>query len=157
MKTIKGNLIKLAEHGEFDVIVHGCNCFTTMGSGIARQIHESYPGAYKVDAETVRGDAEKLGTFTFYDTGKFIIVNAYTQYTTNGFGESNDLFEYEAFEKVLTKLAEAWPNSRFGFPLIGCGLAGGDKKRILTMIEDFSKIITDGTVTVVEFQLENNE
>ena len=153
MEIIKGDLIKLAEQGEFDVIVHGCNCFTTMGSGIARQIRESYPGAYAVDASTVNGDTNKLGTFTSFDTGKFIIVNAYTQYLYNRPGEKNDVFEYEAFNKILTTLAASWPAARFGFPLIGCGLAGGDKTKILTAIGNFAKIIAKdgGTVTVVEF------
>jgi O-acetyl-ADP-ribose deacetylase (regulator of RNase III) len=31
MKTIAGDLIKMAKNNEFDVIVHGCNCFTSMG------------------------------------------------------------------------------------------------------------------------------
>jgi len=33
MKAIKHNLIHLAHNGEFDLIVHGCNCFCTMGAG----------------------------------------------------------------------------------------------------------------------------
>lgn len=36
MKTIQGNFIHLAQNGEFDLIVHGCNCFCTMGAGIAK-------------------------------------------------------------------------------------------------------------------------
>ena len=32
---IKGDLIELAKQGKFDVIAHGCNCFCTMGAGIA--------------------------------------------------------------------------------------------------------------------------
>lgn len=31
LKHTKGNLIDLAEAGEFDVVVQGCNCFNTMG------------------------------------------------------------------------------------------------------------------------------
>lgn len=38
MKVITGNLIKLAINGDFDVIIHGCNCFCKMGAGIAKQI-----------------------------------------------------------------------------------------------------------------------
>mgnify|MGYP001795501660 FL=1 len=38
MKTIKGDLVKLAIKGEFDLIIHGCNCFCTMGAGIAKTI-----------------------------------------------------------------------------------------------------------------------
>lgn len=33
MKYILGNLIQLADQGNFDVIIHGCNAFTTMGGG----------------------------------------------------------------------------------------------------------------------------
>ena len=33
MKTIQGNLIHLAQNGEFDLIALDCNCFCTMGAG----------------------------------------------------------------------------------------------------------------------------
>ena len=41
----------------------------------------------------------------------------------------------------------------FGFPYIGMGLAGGDSKRIIAMLENFAAKITElgGTVTLVEF------
>ena len=38
LKHTKGNLLDLAEAGEFDIVVQGCNCFNTMGGGIAREI-----------------------------------------------------------------------------------------------------------------------
>ncbi len=37
MKEITGNLITLGLAGDFEVIIHGCNCFNTMGSGVAAQ------------------------------------------------------------------------------------------------------------------------
>jgi O-acetyl-ADP-ribose deacetylase (regulator of RNase III) len=37
-QEIEGDLIKLATQGTFDVITHGCNCFCTMGAGIAPQM-----------------------------------------------------------------------------------------------------------------------
>ena len=33
LKHATGDLLALAEAGEFDVILHGCNCFNTMGGG----------------------------------------------------------------------------------------------------------------------------
>lgn len=39
---VNGDLIKLAKRGEFDVIGHGCNCFCTMGAGIAPQMAEAF-------------------------------------------------------------------------------------------------------------------
>ena len=148
-----GNLINLAEQGEFDIIVHGCNCFCTMGSGIAREIRERYPDAYEEDCKTQEGDVFKLGNFTSTHTGKFIIVNAYTQYSFNRGGDRRDVFEYESFSLILRKLAYAYPDRRFGFPYIGMGLAGGDAARILAMLETFAEQVTatGGTATLVEF------
>ena len=45
---IKGDLIKLAIKGDFDVIIHGCNCFCTMGAGIAKSIKTAFPEAYLI-------------------------------------------------------------------------------------------------------------
>ena len=35
---VQGNLIALADAGQIDVLIHGCNCFCTMGAGIAKDI-----------------------------------------------------------------------------------------------------------------------
>jgi len=40
MKIVNGDLIKMALAGEFDVIVHGSNCFCNFGAGIAKQIRD---------------------------------------------------------------------------------------------------------------------
>lgn len=151
MRIVTGDLLTLANSGEFDVIIHGCNCFNTMGSGIARAIASNYPAALLADLATVKGDRAKLGTYTqttvTNPVKSFTIINAYTQYRYNG---RIDLFEYLAFQQILDTLAKEFTNSNFGFPLIGCGLAGGDKNRIVSMINSFSKLI-DGNVTIVEF------
>ena len=157
LKIVKGNLIKMAQDGEFDAIVHGCNCFTTMGSGIARQLRDTYPEVYEVDCETVRGDKSKLGSFSLAlptTERKFAIFNAYTQFGFNSGGANEDVFEYEAFERFLANLVptvKIYP--RFGFPLIGCGLAGGNKERILAMLVEFSVNVVKegGEATLVEF------
>jgi O-acetyl-ADP-ribose deacetylase (regulator of RNase III) len=154
MEIIKGNLIDLAQQGRFNVIIHGANCFNTMSSGIAKEIRARYPKAYEVDCETVAGDRAKLGTYTTMLGLRFNIINAYTQYGYGRKTEDDDLFEYEAFALILERLQKQYKGvGRFGFPLIGCGLAGGDKTRIVGMIEDFAKAVeADGsTVTIVEF------
>lgn len=150
MKTVKGNLIDLAEAGEFDIIVHGCNCFNLMGGGIAREIRARYPGAYEADCQTTAGDREKLGTYTRFNTGEFIIVNAYTQFQIS---RGDDVFEYEAFLKILQTLSTQYPGKRFGFPMIGAGLAGGDWAKIHEMIRIFHDAIENfgGSATVVQF------
>jgi O-acetyl-ADP-ribose deacetylase (regulator of RNase III) len=154
-RLLNGDLLDLAESGEFDCIVHGCNCFNTMGAGIARQIKERFPDAYNADQITTAGDKLKLGA---YSVGRgnddFMIVNAYTQY---GFKATDDVFEYAAFQRILdTLLVDFAEDTRFGFPLIGCGLAGGDEKRILSMIAEFSKH-RDTTVVVFKPNFLNHE
>lgn len=156
LKHAKGNLIDMAEAGDFHIIVQGCNCFNTMGGGIAREIAERYPHVAAVDRKTVRGDYTKLGNWTSENvilkngTITFDIINAYTQYNMS---RGDDVFEYAAFELILKKLAHKYPTCDFGLPYIGMGLAGGNKNWIIPMIEGFAEQIeqTGGSVTLVEF------
>lgn len=92
MKTISGDLIALAQAGDFDLIAHGCNCFCTMGAGIAKGIKAAFPAAFAADLATARGDRAKLGTCTFAEIDRngapFVVVNAYamneqTHFRTN--------------------------------------------------------------------------
>lgn len=159
LKHAKGNLISMAEKGEFTIIVHGCNCLNTMGGGIAAEIKQRYPAAYDADTLATQQWKEpvaKLGNFSTATVmhGKipFIIVNAYTQVSFMPRGI--DHFEYESFSLILRKLLVlAQPGVKFGFPYIGMGLAGGDKTRILVMLESFAiKAAAQGAeVTLVDF------
>jgi O-acetyl-ADP-ribose deacetylase (regulator of RNase III) len=147
---LKGNLIDMAENGDFDVIVQGCNCFNTMGGGIAREIRERYPVCAEIDNLTEAGEYMKLGNWTEYDQGTFLIINAYTQYNMS---QGTDVFEYTAFELILQKLLHTYGDKRIGFPYIGMGLAGGNAEHIIDMIEEFAYNVQTkgGTVTLVEF------
>lgn len=150
LKHTNGNLLDLAEAGDFDVVVQGCNCFNTMGGGIAREIRERFPMCAAIDQMTDRGDHMKLGNWTDFDTGQFLIINAYTQYNMS---TGEDVFEYIAFELILQKLLHTYGEKRFGFPFIGMGLAKGNKEIIMAQLEDFAKKVTakGGSVTLVEF------
>jgi len=142
MKQVKGDLIKLAQAGEFDVIVHGCNCFNTMGSGVARAIRSNFPQAYKADQDTKRGDREKLGKITFsleYDLSvepvkSLAVVNAYTQYN---YGKAKRQYvDYDAVRSCFKEIKTTFSGHRFGFPLIGAGLGGGDWDVIARIIDE---------------------
>ena len=149
MKVVKGDLLKMADNGDFDIIVHGCNCFHVMGAGIALQIAKKFPEAPLADVhQTVRGDAKKLGTYsdTMYITefGGLQIINAYTQYSTGGFAVS-----YDAIDKVFKKIAEDTDKSlSIGYPMIGAGLAGGDWDIIKVIID---KALDGFDHTLVEY------
>ncbi len=137
MKMVKGDLIKLAIQGEFDVIVHGCNCFCTMGAGIALTIKHHFPMAYKADLATVKGDKSKLGTFSFaeikIEDKTLIVINAYSQYHWKGTGGKAD---YEAIHTVFQVIKQQYQGLRIGYPAIGAGLAGGDWRIISTIIDE---------------------
>lgn len=156
LKHTRGNLLDMAENGDFDIIIQGCNCFNTMGGGIAREIRERYPHVAAVDGKTVRGDYNKLGNWTSENvllkngTVTFDIINAYTQYNMS---RGDDVFEYVAFNLILQKLLHAYGDKRIGFPYIGMGLAGGDSDYIIRQIETFAWQVAEkgGSVTLVEF------
>jgi O-acetyl-ADP-ribose deacetylase (regulator of RNase III) len=81
-QEIQGDLIRLAKQGTFDVITHGCNCFCTMGAGIAPQMADAF-GCDEFEMELTqyieyddegyehlvktknRGDINKLGTIDY--------------------------------------------------------------------------------------------
>lgn len=154
LKHMQGNLITLAEEGHFNIIVHGANCFNTMGKGIAKEIRARYPQAYAVDCTTTAGDRTKVGTYSVMIGKQFNIINAYTQFSYFSLGtKQTDLFEYDGFEDILDKLVTAYPTCNFGLPYIGMGLAGGNSDRIMAMIELFAvKVVAlGGSVTLVEF------
>lgn len=150
----QGDLLALAEEGKFDIIVHGCNCKNTMGSGIAKQIKDRYPEAYRADTEYSKNilPYHRLGNFSRAKVGSFTIINAYTQYDYLPRGQ--DHFEYASFAVILQKLAHYWGDYNFGFPYIGMGLAGGDSDRIFDMLEEFASLVEkkSGTATVVEYK-----
>lgn len=65
MNVISCDLVKLASKGNFDCIIHGCNCFNTMGLGVAKSIRFAFPEAYTVDQKTKKGSREKLGKISY--------------------------------------------------------------------------------------------
>lgn len=155
MLTMKGDIIKLAKAGEFDILVHGCNCFCNMGAGLALQIRKEFPEAYMADLETIQGDRTKLGTYSKADIlidqtfkNRYLtIINAYTQFR---YGTDRPQVDYEAIRRVFNSLKKEYDNTfRIGIPKIGAGLAGGDWTKIYRII-DYE--MQSYNVTVVEYQ-----
>jgi O-acetyl-ADP-ribose deacetylase (regulator of RNase III) len=116
-----------------EAIAHCCNCFHTMGSGIAKQIREKFPEAYAADCKTVYGDRTKLGTYSNclvqshdYNPNLKYIYNLYGQFN---YGRDKRQVNYEAIYKALEKMSENCllkDIKTVGFPKnMGCTLAGG--------------------------------
>lgn len=158
MKIIKGDLIKLAQEGKFDVIIHGANCFCTFSAGIAKTIKTLFPEAYAVDCRTKKGDPRKLGTISHTlisdgDHNNFYIINAYTQFKhwrEEGEDPAAPLVDYQAVKDVFALIKKDFGDRglRFGIPKIGAGLALGDWFTISKIIEIEMK---GEDITLVEF------
>ena len=154
VKFIKGDLVK--QCNEFSVIIHGCNCFHTMGAGIARTISDTWPGALEADKLSPYGSMEKLGDFTSLElenpTNKkrLKIINAYTQHNWSRKTSTNYAppVDYEAIQQVMESLKIRETGKEIGIPLIGAGLAGGNWDLILEIIK---KELEDEDVTIIEF------
>ena len=150
MKYIKGDLIKLALTGNFEVIAHGCNCMCTMGAGIAKTIKSKFPEAYQADCATEKGDKNKLGTCSFAtcktENGFCDVVNAYTQYDYRGKGV---LVEYDAVRSCMNWLKKNYSGKKIGLPKIGAGLAKGNWNIIESIIAEELK---DENLTIVLFE-----
>ena len=149
MHLIKGDLIHFALAGEFDVIIHGCNCQCQMGKGIALAVKKMLPEAYRVDCLTPKGDPSKLGTFSHAEIQRgairFVVINAYTQLHWRGTGVKAD---YDAIRKVFAGVRQQFGGKRIGYPKIGAGLAGGDWSLISGII---SEELAGESHTYVEF------
>ena len=147
-KTIKGDLIQLFKDGQFDVLIHGCNCFNTMGAGIAKQIKNEFPEAYKADCQTEAGSHMKLGfySYCFIDDLNSYIINAYTQYNYGGEHPLSYPALYNVFS-ILNKDLEI-QKRKIGIPMIGAGLAGGDWEHIKELINQATPLLD---ITVVEY------
>lgn len=149
MKITKGNLIEMAINGDFDLIVHGCNCFGTMGAGVAKGIKAAFPQAFEADLATERGSKDKLGTCSFAEIpnegAALIVVNAYTQFDWRGSGVKVD---YEAVRSCMRWIKARYSGKRIGLPKIGAGLAGGDWKEIASIIEEE---LAGEDITLVEY------
>ncbi|MFH2093198.1 MAG: phosphatase [Pseudomonadota bacterium] len=136
MKKREGDLIQLAKTGQFDVIVHGCNCFCSMGAGIAAQMREHFPEAYLADLNTASGDRQKLGDYSCArvnrDGNLFTVVNGYTQYHYAG---AQTLADYDAIHKLFLKIKQDYAGLKIAYPKIGAGLARGDWEIISIIID----------------------
>ena len=168
----KGCLISMALSGEFDVITHGCNCFCTMGAGIAPKMAKEFECNNFEMELSGKGDINKLGQIDFnkyykrpdgtlfidYDNyvdlhdGEepyLIVVNSYTQYKygSNHIDGVKKPIDYEALTLCMRKINHIFAGKHIGLPgLIGCGLAGGKEEIVKEIIK---KELKDCDVTIV--------
>ena len=123
-----GNLLDVTT----GIIVHGCNARGVMGAGVDKAIKERYPGAYHLYRGVYTGPGLTVGNIIPYEVPtlaaqtELLIVNAITQ---QDYGTEQRQVNYEGLFQCFSQipwLAKAYQLHDVHFPLIGCGLAGGD-------------------------------
>lgn len=141
VKYIDGDIVELFLSGHN--VAHGCNCFHTMGAGVAGQLAKAYSPVLSIDkAGSDYGCANKLGTFTRAvklhgpDDHEVYCFNLYTQY------EPGPNLDYGALVNSMVELNN-WANNllvppTIYMPRIGCGIAGGDWEKVKVLIDMFT-------------------
>lgn len=151
------SLLEAFDDGDIDMMGHQANCFCMMGSGIAPLIAKQFPEMQEVDNMTVPGDPKKLGFFTSAKVSRKcdlvgVGINLYGQYrggvTPDIYNVEGSVFHnadrYEPLRHALRALNFALYDSlvsesqrfRIGFPLMGCGIAGGDWATVERIIDE---------------------
>lgn len=160
IRHVDGDLIDMAKAGDFDTIVHGCNCFNVMGAGIALQIAEQFPQALAADTAFYHrhyGSLSQPGKVSLAmarcGDKTLRIFNAYTQWrpgkpTKSGVDSADDRLTWirMAFMQIRKSTDE---RNRIGVPKIGAGLAGGDWEKIEKII---AEVMHERDVTVVNWK-----
>ena len=143
LKTIfyeKGNLVDAFLQGKVNVLMHQANCFKIFGGGIAKEIKERIPQAYKVDALSLNTPQENFGHISGTEnsvlkTHYSKVINLYGQYKLGSFERHT---HYGALANALNEAVKTLSNNNdvvVGMPKLGCGLGGGDWKIVSELVE----------------------
>lgn len=140
---------KSSENKALNVLVQACNCFNTMGKGIAKAISTAYPEVARADNATKAGDKAKLGTYSYARVKENVVVaNAYSQYNygwLNPLDSNGRQTDYEALRKSLTAVRDDFTGRSthpviFYVPLmIGASNAKGNPRIIQPMVKEIFK------------------
>jgi O-acetyl-ADP-ribose deacetylase (regulator of RNase III) len=135
MKTLQEDLVKAiceGTDGGPQVMMHVCNNKGVMGSGIALQVKNQIPNAYRAykEFESKFGGIQ-LGTISTCHN----VINLHAQ---DGYGQGIRHLDYEALYQSLEKAAaylESAGVERIGVPYrMGSDRAGGDWRIVSAML-----------------------
>lgn len=108
LAEIKENVFVPFEKKEYDLFIHGANCWHVMSGGIAAIVSYRYPQAFTADKQTPRGNKNKLGLYSRATTEFGTIINLYTQFD---YGTDKMNVDYDAIRKGFTLLNEDFKGS----------------------------------------------
>jgi O-acetyl-ADP-ribose deacetylase (regulator of RNase III) len=136
IKHIQGDILSTPS----GVVVHGCNAQGVMGSGVAKALRDKHPSCFRVYREAYESQGNKLHLGDIHPSqvsDTLHIVNGITQ-MYYGRTPGRVYVDYDAVASVMRKSGALAKELGLPlvFPLIGCGLAGGDWARVSKIIED---------------------
>lgn len=141
IQYFKQDLVPILEKLQFQVFAHGCNCFNTMGAGIAQEVARIFPTVWEADQVLKKGDVARLGTICTIpvptSSSPHVVINAYTQFKYWGRGPHVD---YEAVEGCFFRINRFMVDNGYTeltIPKIGAGLAGGDWSIVEAKIREY--------------------
>jgi O-acetyl-ADP-ribose deacetylase (regulator of RNase III) len=147
VKIVNGDILK----GSEDIIGHQVNCQGVMGSGLAKQLRDTYSNLYPAYKE-VCGNHDPhslLGKCHIVKTGSRSVANLFGQLN---YGRSKLRYtDYEALREALITLRRRAEKNSLSVALpynLGCGLANGEWTVVEGIIEEVFK---DYDVTLYKF------
>ena len=135
--------------GKEAILVHGCNAAGAFGAGVAGLVRKLYPFAYK--AYMAEKHRLHLGQIIIAsdESSPVIVVNAVTQAR---YGNDGSLYvNYDAVVESMQATAK-WAKEKklpVFLPLVGAGLGGGDKFRLISILQAAFYDV-DATLVLVE-------
>lgn len=147
----KGDIFEAFDKNYFNILVHQVNCRGVMGGGIARIVKQKFPFVFdqyqnlcasKV-LDRLFGYTQLVNISNDYEP-KRMVANLFGQQLYGTYCRQTN---YEEFYNALVDMKEQIENFEADFPPespllniafpynIGCGLAGGDFRIVLSMIE----------------------
>lgn len=138
-------------------IAHGCNLKGVMGAGIALQIKDKWPAAFREYKQACDKKTVKLGDVVAVHTDGRVIYNALTQKATGRGRQVDYKAVRSAFEWMFENMKSLGCQSDvLAIPKIGAGLGGGDWAVIEEIIREVSNK-HNMNVVVYEFAVEEDE
>lgn len=160
MNLYVGNLFDYIN--EADVLMHGCNCFSTMKAGIAVEFAKRF-GADKFGMEDWkwRGHYNKIGSIDYGAWFREAERCGTTSSASHGYRQYADkmlleelpghLFivngytqykpgpdaKYWALESCIWKVCQKFPGKEIYIPMIGSGIGGLDEDETLKIFENY--------------------
>lgn len=143
--TVTHHVGDMLAESSASAMVHGCNVYGVMGSGIAATIKERFPSAYQAYRKQFSSKGLLLGSHSSSresnQHGAFLLYNLVTQPSMGTAGRHVDYGAIATgFKDIITGYPQ--PNQRnktLAIPLIGAGLGGGNWALIIQLILEMMK------------------